>query len=66
VARRVCVLPRQCGWLGGAAEDGEAGLGGNGKFADLAIVFVDRYDRSGPAARGVSLSCRPSRGRKSI
>jgi hypothetical protein len=37
----------------------KARLGGNGKFADLNIVFVDQYDRS------VSLSCRPSRGRKS-
>lgn len=30
----------------------EAGLGGNGKFADLGIVFVDRYDWSGSRSSG--------------
>lgn len=33
----------------------EAGLGGNGKFADLGIVFVNRYDWSGSRSPGCEL-----------
>jgi hypothetical protein len=33
----------------------EARLGGNGKFADLDIIFIDRYDRSGSDSPGCEL-----------